>query len=228
MKIVALGDSIIKGVVLHRDGVSSRYSLADKSIVERCAESLGGESMNLGKMGCTIEVSERILDRRLDKLAGAEYVLLECGGNDSDYDWQSIAQCPDSEHLPNTPLDRYVSAYERVICKIKEIGAKPLVLSLPPMDAERYFAFFSAEWTQDLRDNVLKWLGGSTNTIMSGHEMYNLATMQVAQRTGAQWIDVTTAFVMDRNYRSLLCDDGIHPNELGQRKMAEVILSALK
>ena len=228
MKIVALGDSIIKGVLLHKEGVNNHYSLADKSIVERCAERLGYESVNLGKMGCTIEVSERILDRRLDRLMGTEYVLLECGGNDSDYDWRAIAQCPDGEHLPNTPLERYVAAYERVINKVKEIGAKPLVLSLPPMDAERYFAFFSADWTQDSRDNVLKWLGGSTNTIMSGHEMYNLATLQVAQRTGAQWIDVTTAFVKERNYRSLLCDDGIHPNEQGLRKIAELILSALK
>ena len=228
MKIVALGDSIIKGVVLHRDGVSSRYSLADKSIVERCAESLGGESMNLGKMGCTIEAGERILDRYLDKMLGARYVLLEYGGNDSDYNWQEIAEAPEKVHFPRTRLEVFEEVYERVVCKIKQMGAIPLVLSLPPMDAERYFAFFSQKWEDGFRANVMRWLGGSTNTIMSGHEMYNLATMQVAQRTGAQWIDVTTAFVKDRNYRSLLCDDGIHPNEQGQRKMAEVILSALK
>ena len=228
MKLVALGDSIMKGVLLRSQGERCHYSLADKSIVERCAERLGGECVNLGKMGCTIEVSERILDKRIDKLAGAEYVLLECGGNDSDYNWQSIAQNPDGEHFPNTPLERYISAYERVINKIKQIGAKPLVLSLPPMDAERYFAFFSAGWTQELRNNVLHWLGGSTNTIMSGHELYNLATMQVAQRTGAQWIDITTAFLQDRNYRAFLCEDGIHPNEQGQRKMAEAVLGVLR
>ena len=228
MKLVALGDSVIKGVVLNKEGVSVRYSLVDKSIVECCAEHLGGEGLNLGKMGCTIEASERILDRRIDKLAGVEYVLLECGGNDSDYDWQAIAQNPDNEHLPNTPLERYVIAYERVINKIKQIGAKPLVLSLPPMDAERYFAFFSAGWSQELKNNVLSWLDGSINTILSGHELYNLATMQVAQRTGAQWIDVTSTFLEDRNYKSFLCEDGIHPNEQGQRKMVEAILKALK
>ena len=50
-KIVALGDSVIKGVILNREGENSRYSLADKSIVECCAERLGIESVNLGKMG---------------------------------------------------------------------------------------------------------------------------------------------------------------------------------
>lgn len=228
MKLVALGDSVIKGVILHKEGTRNRYSLADKSIVEHCAEKLGSESINWGKMGCTIEISERILDKRIDKLAGTEYVLLECGGNDSDYDWLSIAQNPSGKHSPNTPLERYVSAYERIINKIKQTGAKPLVLSLPPMDAERYFAFFSADWTQNLRDNVLQWLGGSTCAIMSGHELYNLATMQIAQRTGAQWIDVTSELINNRNYLNYLCEDGIHPNEQGQRKIAEIILKALK
>ena len=60
MKLVALGDSIIKGVLLQSEGEHSRYSLANKSIVECCAEKLGGESLNLGKMGCTIEAEERM------------------------------------------------------------------------------------------------------------------------------------------------------------------------
>lgn len=225
MKIVALGDSVIKGVLLHREGNRHRYSLADKSFVEYCAEKLGIESLNLGKMGCTIESSERILDKRIDKLSGAKYVLLECGGNDSDYDWLSIAHNPEGEHHPYTPLEQYISTYERIINKIKQIGATPLVLSLPPMDAERYFSFFSADWAPELRDNVLRWLGGSTCAIMSGHELYNLATMQIAQRTGAQWIDVTSALLMDHKYQSYLCEDGIHPNEKGQRRIAEIILS---
>ena len=34
MKLVALGDSIIKGVLVQPEGERSRYSLAEKSIVE--------------------------------------------------------------------------------------------------------------------------------------------------------------------------------------------------
>lgn len=228
MKLVALGDSIMKGVLVESEGERSRYSLADKSIVECCAEKLGGESLNLGKMGCTIEVGERILDRYLDKMSGARYVLLEYGGNDSDYNWQEIAEAPEKEHFPRTRLEVFEQVYERVINKIKAMGAIPLVLSLPPMDAERYFAFFSQKWEEDFRANVMRWLGGSTNTIMSGHELYNLATMRVAQRTGAQWIDVTSGLLKDHNYRAYLCDDGIHPNERGQRMIAEAVLQSLR
>lgn len=228
MKLVALGDSIIKGVLVQSEGERSRYSLADKSIVECCAEKLGGESLNLGKMGCTIEVGERILNRYLDKMSGAQYVLLEYGGNDSDYNWQEIAEAPEKEHFPRTRLEVFEEVYERVICKIKEMGAIPLVLSLPPMDAERYFAFFSQKWEDGFRANVMRWLGGSTNTIMSGHELYNLATMRIAQRTGAQWIDVTSGLLKGHNFRAYLCDDGIHPNERGQRMIAEAVLQSLR
>ena len=228
MKLVALGDSIIKGVLVRAEGERSRYSLADKSIVECCAEKLGGESLNLGKMGCTIEAGERILDRYLDKMSGAQYVLLEYGGNDSDYNWQEIAEAPEKDHFPRTRLEVFEQVYERVINKIKEMGAIPLVLSLPPMDAERYFAFFSQKWEEGFRANVMRWLGGSTNTIMSGHELYNLATMRVAQRTSTQWIDVTSGLLKDHNYRAYLCDDGIHPNERGQRMIAEAVLQSLR
>ena len=228
MKLVALGDSIIKGVLVQSEGERSRYSLADKSIVECCAEKLGGESLNLGKMGCTIEAGERILNRCLDKMSGAQYVLLEYGGNDSDYNWQEIAESPEKEHFPRTRLEVFEQVYERVINKIKEMGAIPLVLSLPPMDAERYFAFFSQKWEEGFRANVMRWLGGSTNTIMSGHELYNLATMRVAQRTGTQWIDVTSGLLKDHNFRAYLCDDGIHPNERGQRMIAEAVLQSLR
>jgi lysophospholipase L1-like esterase len=96
------------------------------------------------------------------------------------------------------------------------------------MDAERYFAFFSQKWEEDFRTNVMRWLDGSTNTIMSGHELYNLATMRVAQHTGVQWIDVTTGLLKDHKFRSYLCDDGVHPNELGQKKIAEMILPHIK
>ena len=228
MKLVALGDSIIKGVLVQSEGERSRYSLAEKSIVECCAERLGGESLNLGKMGCTIEAGERILNRCLDKMSGAQYVLLEYGGNDSDYNWQEIAEAPEKEHFPRTRLEVFEQVYERVINKIKEMGAIPLVLSLPPMDAERYFAFFSQKWEDGFRANVMRWLGGSTNTIMSGHELYNLATMRIAQRTGAQWIDVTSGLLKGHNFRAYLCDDGIHPNERGQRMIAEAVLQSLR
>lgn len=227
MKLAALGDSIIRGVILKAEGLRERYTLSDKNIVDRCGEGLDSEVVNLGKMGCTIEAGERILDKSMSRLEGAKYVLLEYGGNDSDYDWRAIAQSPKEAHLPRTPLHTYESAYERVIHKVRQAGCTPLVLSLPPMDAERYFQFFTTGMSDEQKRNILGWLSGSTNTIMSGHELYNVATWKVAQRTGAQWIDITSDLLIGHQYRRYLCDDGIHPNEQGQARIADMILQAI-
>ena len=227
MKLAALGDSIIRGVILKAEGLRERYTLSDKNIVDRCGEGLDSEVVNLGKMGCTIEAGERILDKSISRLEGAKYVLLEYGGNDSDYDWRAIAQSPEEAHLPRTPLHTYESAYERVIHKVRQAGCIPLVLSLPPMDAERYFRFFTTGMSDEQKGNILGWLSGSTNTIMSGHELYNVATWKVAQRTGAQWIDITSDLLLGHQYRRYLCDDGIHPNEQGQARIANMILQAI-
>ena len=227
MKLAALGDSIIRGVVLKTEGVRERYILSNKNIVDRCAERLNNEVVNLGKMGCTIEAGERILDRSLARLQGAKYALLEYGGNDSDYDWQAIAQSPDSLHVPRTPMEVFVSTYERVVKKVREAGCVPIILSLPPMDAERYFRFFTTGMNDEQKANILGWLNGSTNTIMSGHELYNVATWKVAQRTEAQWVDITSDLLVGHRYRNYLCDDGIHPNEQGQARIAELIVGAM-
>lgn len=225
--LTALGDSIIKGVVLVRDGEQSKYTLAVRSIVDLCAERLHVIPLNLGKMGCTILSGEQVIDRFWSRISGSKYVLLEYGGNDSDFFWSRIADDPHSNHQPRTPLDVYESAYERVINKIRLAGAEPVVLSLPPLDADRYFELFSAGWSDRQRQNVIGWLGGSTAGIVSGHELYNMATWKVAGRTGARWIDVTTDWLLTHHYQDMLCEDGIHPNEQGQKLIAEAILKQL-
>ena len=103
-KLAALGDSIIKGVLFTKEeNGHGHYSLSDHNIVDHVADNLHCEVVNLGKMGCTIEVGERILDRHIDTLDGTKYILMCYGGNDSDYDWKAIADDPESAHTPKTP-----------------------------------------------------------------------------------------------------------------------------
>ena len=82
-KIIALGDSIIKGVVLNiEQSGKMHYALSDHSIADQLASRKGMEAVNLGKMGCTIEAGERILDHHLPSIENAEYAILCYGGND--------------------------------------------------------------------------------------------------------------------------------------------------
>lgn len=222
MKLAALGDSIIKGVLFtQEENGRKHYSLSDQNIADRVAASMHCEVVNLGKMGCTIEAGERIVDHHLAHLEGAKYVLMCYGGNDSDYDWKAIADNPEAKHLPKTPLHIFETTYARVINKVREMGCTPLVLSLPPMNAQRYFDFFTATFSSQQKANVLKWLDGSVETIQVGHSSYNNAVRRVANATDSVLIDVTTSLGDERNY---LCDDGIHPNMAGQSKIASFVI----
>lgn len=222
MKLAALGDSIIKGVVFtQEDNGRAHYALADANIVDQVAIGLHSEVVNLGKMGCTIETGERILDRHIGQLDGSKYVLMCYGGNDSDYDWRAIATHPTEEHSPKTPLKVFEKTYMRMINKVREMGYTPLILSLPPMNAQRYFDFITSKLSEAEKSNILKWLKGSVDTIWAGHELYNDAVKRIANTTNSQLIDITTSLGDGRGY---LCDDGIHPNAVGQSKIASIIL----
>ena len=221
-KIIALGDSIIKGVVLNIEQSGRiHYALADHSIAEQIANKRHMEAVNLGKMGCTIEAGERILDHHLPSIENAEYAILCYGGNDSDYNWKAIADQPEAEHLPRTPLRIFEKTYVRVVNKIREMGYTPLIMSLPPMNAQQYYEFFTSSFDEQQKANVMKWLQGSVNTIWAGHELYNDAVKRVANATDCVLVDCTTTLGDGQGY---LCDDGIHPNRAGQSIIAKIIL----
>lgn len=221
-KLVALGDSILKGVLFNQDlDGRMHYSLSERGIVDRVADVMHFDAINLGKMGCTITIGERIVDRNIGKLVGAKYALMCYGGNDSDYDWLSIANDPSATHHPRTALDEFEKTYERLVNKVRNIGLTPIILSLPPMNPQVYFDFFSANFTQQQKNNVLSWLKGSVDTIFAGHELYNEAVRRVAKATDCLLVDITHAL---GDGSGLLCQDGIHPNCEGQYQIANIII----
>ena len=224
-KIIALGDSIIKGVVLNIESNGKlHYALSDRNIVDQVANKTNHEAINLGKMGCTIEAGEKILDRHLGDIENAQYALLCYGGNDSDYNWRAIAQSPKGEHQPKTPISIFEKTYARIIDKVRKAGLTPIVMSMPAMDAERYYQFFTSVFSDEEKRNVSRWLKNGTDAIWAGHELYNDAIKRVAAATDAILVDVSKAFSQPDKY---LCIDGIHVNAMGQTKIAAAITKAM-
>jgi lysophospholipase L1-like esterase len=220
-KIIALGDSIIKGVVLNIEQSGKiHYALADHSIAEQLANSKHMEAVNLGKMGCTIEAGERILDHHLPSIENAEYAILCYGGNDSDYNWRAIAANPQAEHHPKTAIGVFEKTYARIIGKVRAAGIKPVVMSLPPMDSEKYYTFVTSALSAEEKRNVGRWLKEGVSAIEAGHELYNDAIRRVTAKTDALLVDVSSAFKLSADY---LCADGIHINAHGQQIIADLI-----
>lgn len=225
MKIAALGDSLTKGVVLNE---RNRYSVLDKGFVDIVGEELDVDVKNYGKFGCTVGYGYSVIDRHSEDIAQADYTLIEYGGNDCDFDWDKIGDDPEGTYEPKTLLDSFKESLTGLVRKIREIGSRPLIISLPPIDSESYFGFLTRNMNQIQKNNVLKWLGGDVNIISRWHESYNQALFQVAAATSTPIIDVTSSFdQMGPDLKRMYCSDGIHPNSAGHRLIASSVVNIL-
>lgn len=224
-KIVALGDSITKGVIFTQEREDRfNYSVCDSSFISQIANQLDAEEINLGKMGCTVVAGEQILDRNVARIAGSEYAFICFGGNDSDYNWQEIATDNTKTHKPKTSIEIFRETYIRIIEKLRAIDITPIILSLPPINAQRYFDFFTNKLSCEQSKNIIEWLNGSIHTITAGHKLYNETIKSIANNTQTRIIDITEFL---ENRQDWLCMDGIHPNSVAHRKIAEHICTSL-
>lgn len=219
IKICAFGDSVLRGVVL--DG--NRYRHLKECFVNLVSDKLNADIKNNGKFGSTILTGEKSLERNLKQLEDddSKYVIMEFGGNDCDFNWKEISENPDKVHRPNTEISEFSKVYTKTIEKIKAMKKRPVLLSLPPIDAKKYFNKISEGLNAA---NILKWLGGNKQHITDWHERYNIETFKIAIANGVPIIDITSKFLEAKDYSALLCDDGIHPNEKGHKLIAETIM----
>ena len=225
--VVGFGDSVLKGIVFNNDNSESRYELTDMSFTNICTERLGINLENFARFGNTITHALSEITRRLPAIDGSDYVILKYGGNDSDFPWKTIADNPDRNIRPNTPLDIFYERYREVVRMLKARGKTPVLLSILPLEPDLYLDYVSRDFSQDQKANVMNWLGGQTKCIINYHEMYNLEIMKLARREGVRLIDITSPFLEKRDLREYMCPDGIHPNEKGHQLIAEAICNAV-
>ncbi len=215
--ICAFGDSIVKGVIF--DTIRGRYTYLKSSFANLFVNHTGIKVDNYAKFGCTITAGEKIIEKHESKLSEYYYTVLEFGGNDCDFDWKEVSERPNDMHLPKTPLVEFEAIYSKIIDKVTAAGSKPLIFSLPPLNAQKYFAWISKGLNAK---NILHWLGDKEH-IYRWHEMYNIAVVKLASIKNIPLIDIRKAFLETRDYLNLYCEDGIHPNEAGHALISEVL-----
>ena len=225
INIAALGDSLTRGVVLNNE---NRYSVLKGSFIDIISDRLDLCVKNYAKFGCTIEFGHSVIDRHSSEISAADVTLLEFGGNDCDFNWKMIADEPASDHTPKTVLDSFKEQFISLIERVRELGSKPVILSLPPIDSVAYFSFISRFMNDEQKSNVLKWLeriGGDISIITRWHEAYNRVLFEISDSTDTPIIDITTPFEnYDGDAMSLMCSDGIHPNAFGHKLIADSIV----
>lgn len=215
--ICAFGDSIMKGVVF--DGIRGRYTFLKNSFANIFGMSTGIQVDNYAKFGCTITAGKKLIEKHAVELPGYKYTALEFGGNDCDFDWAAVSEHPEGQHIAKTPLADFEVLYSEVIDSVVEGGSQPVLFSLPPLNAHRYFSWVSKGLNAE---NILRWLG-DVEHIYRWHEMYNLVVVKLSAIKRIPLIDIRRAFLESRNYLSLYCEDGIHPNEAGHALISDVI-----
>ena len=91
--ITAFGDSVLKGVIYEDD----HFKVADTSLQKICEESLGIVVENKARFGSTITRGASVFEKNLDTIrnSSGEYVVLEFGGNDCDFNWKEVSADPE-------------------------------------------------------------------------------------------------------------------------------------
>jgi len=215
-KISILGDSISKGVVF--DNSDKKYKTIKFCYANLIKDKYNVEILNYSKFGCTSTKALKILEWNKEKVSSSLYTLIELGGNDCDHDWTAISENPDLPHFPKTGLEEFSDNFLKIINTTKSYGSIPVILNLPPINAQRYFAKFSENKNEN---NLLEFLNGDKQFVYRWHEAYNLRVTKLAIETNSLLFDIRTPFLTNRNAGDLICKDGIHPSQQGHEVIAK-------
>jgi len=221
--IVAYGDSITKGVVY--DNEKSKYTFLKENFTKIIGNYIKGSVYNEGKFGNTIMRGMSNMYNNVIKKS-PDMVLVEFGGNDSDYKWDEIAKNPEMEYKPNTDIYTFRETLLKMIDTLKDHNIIPVLMTLPPIDHLKYFKWITRQ-DSFAEQNILHWLGTKDN-LFTLHNSYSEMITEVANETNTALIDVRTGFLEYSDYSQFLCKDGIHPNMEGQSLIATVILKFIK
>lgn len=208
MKHIELyGDSILKGVTYEE--TQDRYQLCHRPQLDALCKK-GYTVKNHSRMGATIHKGISTLERR-DRYEDGTVVILEYGGNDCDFNWSQIAENPTGCFTPNTPEKEFLENYGHAVKLAREKGAHVAILSLVPIDADKYFSWICKNKNAD---NIFRWLG-DISMLSRWQEYYSRLVESLADKLHCPLIDIRRDFLLSHRFEKLLSADGIHPTQLG-------------
>lgn len=211
------GDSVGKGVVF--DEERGRYAILRNRCAVTLQEGLGIPVVNHARMGAT--VTEGLDDFLAEAAEPGTIAVIEYGGNDCDMPWADVADNPDGVYEGRTPLPLFVHTLTRFVAEVRARGMTPLLVTPPPLDAYRYFAWVSRQLDKCA---IVRFLGDIAH-IYRWQERYSIAVRRVAEATRCTLFDLRDAFLGEPRYAQMLCVDGIHPNETGHEAITRAVLA---
>jgi len=216
--IEVFGDSIFKGVQLNP--ANNRYHVDNQIGIDDISEKYDVSIDNFSKFGNTIGKGYEAIQKRLGSGKFCDMMIMDFGGNDCDFDWKAVAEAPDAEHQPHTPLDVFTETYYKIIGLLKDNGIVPVLTTLPPLAPQKFFDWFCGGLN---KVNVMKWLV-DVDAIYRFQENYSRTVEKIARTANVPLVDLRGAFLRNLHADRLLCEDGIHPNTEGQKTITAAFM----
>lgn len=216
--ILVFGDSILKGII---GGItdSKRFEVIEENSLQLAGNELGIEIINKSVFGSTIQKTQKTMNRCIKSGTKADICIIESGGNDADYDWTLVSENPDGEHLQRCPIEDFDRILDEIVKTARENGITPVIMTLPPLVGDWWYENICIGQNVEA---VKKFVGDDIYRLYRNQELYSLHAAEYARKNGVQLVDMRSAMLAHKNYREIMCHDGIHPNREGYRYMAEI------
>ena len=221
--ITVWGYSILKGAIT---GYSeNRFDvLGEENSLALAQKKLGFTLVNKSVFGNDINKPLRTLKRDMERGLRCDLGIVESGGNDCDYDWTPISENPSLPHKARNPLPDFLRMLDEAVGTLRAHTITPLLMTMPPLVLDRWYNTITAGQN---KKNIDAFLEGDVFKLYRAHELYSLSIAHYAAAHNVQCVDMRMAMLEAKDYRSLMCEDGIHPNVSGYAYMADVWIRAL-
>jgi len=217
--VAVWGDSLAKGVAWNSE--RHRHSYSSTTAADVAGEKLGITVVNRSKFGYTAPQGFEMMEHDIENGIACDAALIEFGGNDCNFNWAEISAHPEAHHEPATPPEKYLTSLRSMVRWLYQKGIRPVLMTLPPIDAERYFKFLVGDRLDG--GNILKWLG-DVHQIYRFQEMYSLLVEKVAREFQIRLIDIRQRCLARNGFlKDMVCEDGLHLTEQGQHFVGEQI-----
>ncbi|MFA6866004.1 MAG: SGNH/GDSL hydrolase family protein [Clostridia bacterium] len=216
--VVLLGDSLLRGVILDDD---KKYSFTKFVDWEEIQNELNVNLTNISKMGCCSDKGIKIFQNYLNKNEDVDTVIIEYGGNDCDKKWSKISENCEIIHNAKVNPEDFVNNVGEIIELAISKNIRPILMTLPPICALSYVKWVSYGLNYN---NILKYLHNDPQTVYREQEKYSLLLGEIAQKYDVEIVKIREKFLESLNINSLLCLDGIHPNQYGQKIIVDAFV----
>ncbi len=212
------GDSIGRGIDF--DIARGRYAVLRRHFTRLLEERGVIRIDNRSRFGAT--VVDGLEDYKASGLTEGT-MLLEYGGNDCNMPWREVSQEPQRLHQAAIPLPLFEETLAKFARLVKERGGRPLLVTPPPLMAERFVPWVS----QGLDDGAILRYLGDVHHVYRWHERYANAVRRVAVQLRCGLVDLRDRLLQERDYPSLMGVDGMHINQQGHIVIADALAELL-